>query len=143
MSILWLVLVAVFAVVEGVTVALTSIWFAVGAVVGFFLALVGAPFWIQTTGFILVSAVSMALLRPLVKKYMIPKQIPTNADRNIGKIAVVTEEISNLNAKGTIVVEGMTWTARSEVEKTVIAAGSSVKILRIEGVKCIVTPDLY
>ncbi len=75
--------------------------------------------------------------RPLTKKILSKKKQPTNADRNIGQIAVVTEEIENLKDKGAVKVNGVVWTAKNTADDP-IPAGEKVRILRIEGVKLIV-----
>ena len=89
--------------------------------------------------FLVVAAVALALMRPLAGKYMTPKNVATNADRAIGKEAVVTEEIDNLKGQGAVAVCGVTWTARSDDDR-VIPAGETVTVLRIEGVKLFVAP---
>ena len=138
-SVVWLCLLVFFAITEAVTVGLVSVWFAAGARV----ALLGTYFtsniWIQIFLFLLVSCVTMAVLRPLARKYVLPTVVPTNADRVIGRQAVVTEAIDNLNGKGAVVVFGVAWTARSE-DGTPIAEGTTVTVNRIEGVKLFVSP---
>ncbi len=66
--------------------------------------------------------------------------VKTNADRYIGKLAVVTEEISNIDAKGQVKVDNQIWSARSQNGET-ISEGTKVNVLRIEGVKLIVSAD--
>ena len=78
-------------------------------------------------------------LRPLARKYLTPKRTPTNADRNIGKNAVVTETIEPLLGKGAVKIGGVEWSAKS-VDGAVIAAGSIVRIVGIEGAKVRVEP---
>ena len=58
----------------------------------------------------------------------------------IGREAVVTQAIDNLKAQGQITVNGAPWTARTEEGCPAIPAGSRVRVLRIEGVKVIVSP---
>jgi len=60
-----------------------------------------------------------------------------NADRILGVEAVVTEPISNREARGQIRVLGEYWTARTE-QDTELSEGTLVRVLRIEGVKAIV-----
>ena len=138
-SAVWLVLLILFAVVEGITVGLVTIWFAAGALVALLSTIFTANIWVQITLFLLVSLVAMAILRPLARKYVLPTVVPTNADRVIGHEAVVTEDIDNLSAKGVAVVFGVAWTARSETGKP-IPKGTTVTVKRIEGVKLFVTP---
>lgn len=137
-SICWLVVLVVFLVVEGITVGLVSIWFAAGALAALLVSLVTDNIWVQILVFLLMSAVALAALRPLARKYFSPKaHQPTNADRIIGTVGVVTEKIDNLEAKGQVWVNGTTWTARSDNGQP-IETDIKVRILRIEGVKVFV-----
>ena len=138
-SVVWLILLILFAVVEAATVGLVSLWFAIGALVALLSTFFTANIWLQIGLFSLVSAVALVLLRPLSKKYVAPKAVPTNADRVIGKEAEVIEIIHNLKATGAVKVAGTTWTARSS-DESVIPVGETVRIDRIEGVKLFVTP---
>jgi len=63
----------------------------------------------------------------------------TNADRNIGKIAVVTQEINNLEGTGQVKVAGNTWTART-VNDEIVPEGAEVTVKEISGVKLMVSP---
>lgn len=139
-SVVWLGLLILFALVEAATVGLISIWFAAGALVALLSTFFTDSVWIQIGIFLVVSAVALALMRPLASKYISPKNNEaTNADRAIGKEAVVTEEIDNLKGQGAVAVCGVTWTARSNDDR-VIPAGETVTVLRIEGVKLFVAP---
>ena len=97
-----------------------------------------ANIWWQITIFLAVSLLSMAVIRPLARKYVLPQVVPTNADRVIGRDAVVTEAIDNLTGSGAVVVSGVAWTARSE-DGHPIPEGTAVVVKRIEGVKLFVT----
>ena len=138
-SVIWLALLILFAIVEASTVGLVSIWFAAGALAALLASVCTANIWLQIALFLVVSILTMAGLRPLARKYVLPAVIPTNADRVIGRQAVVTEAIDNLNAAGAAVVSGVAWTARSE-EGLPIPAGTVVTVKRIEGVKLFVSP---
>ena len=138
--VLWLVLMVIFAVLEGVSVALTSIWFAAGALVALFVSFVVPVLWIQALVFAVVSLAALLLIRPLAQKMMQPKgKVPTNADRVVNQLGVVTETIDNMAATGQVQVAGQVWTARS-AEDVRIFAGEQVQVLRIEGVKLVVEP---
>ncbi len=134
MEILWLILLVVFAIVEGVTVSLVSVWFIGGAAAALIAALCGAEVWLQVVLFFGVSIVLLLCLRPLSKRLLKQKKVATNADSNIGKEAIVTEEIDNLQGKGAVKIAGVEWSARSE-DGSVIEKDAVVRILRIEGVK--------
>ena len=137
MTIFWLAAFIVFAIGEAVTVGLVSVWFAVGALAALFAAALGAGLWLQITVFLGVSALALALFKPLSSKFLRPKLSATNADRVIGSAALVTETIDNTQAQGQVKVNGQIWSARS-AQDIVIPVGADVRVLRIEGVKVIV-----
>ena len=122
---------------EAVTVGLTCVWFAIGALGGLVTTLLGGGIGAQISVFLVLSGLSLALVRPLAKKFLVPSYSATNADRVIGKTAVVTMEIDNLKGQGQVSIAGQSWTARSE-DGCVIPVGKTVKVLRIEGVKVFV-----
>ena len=74
-----------------------------------------------------------------MKKYINGRTQPTNADMLIGQECLVTEDIDNLTGRGAVTVGGKVWTARAQGDAP-IAAGTTATVLRIEGVKLIVTP---
>lgn len=102
-------------------------------------AILGVPALLQWTVFIAVSAGLLALLRPVLKKYLRVKPTKTNADRLVGQEALVTEEIDNLRETGAIRINGVLWTAKS-ADDTQIPIGTRVVIERIEGAKVYVKP---
>ena len=132
-----LIALIVFAVGEAITVGLTSVWFAVGALGALIAAGFGAALWLQVVVFLALSGVTLLLVRPLAKKFLTPRYQATNADRVIGATALVTEEIDNLKGSGLVNISGQVWTARS-AHDVVIQPGREVKVLRIEGVKVFV-----
>ncbi|MFQ8765973.1 MAG: NfeD family protein [Oscillospiraceae bacterium] len=76
----WLGLIVAFIAVEAATVNLVSIWFIGGAVAGLVCAILDVSALLQWAVFIAVSAGLLALLRPVLKKYLRvkpTKQTPT------------------------------------------------------------------
>lgn len=134
---LWAGLIVFFVIAEAVTVQLVTIWFGVGAVGGLIANLCNASEWVQWVVFIAVSIVALILSRPLAKKYLNSRFVPTNADRSIGKTAVVTKEINNSENVGEARVDGAVWSARSK-NGSIIPEGTEVTVCAIEGVKIIV-----
>ena len=135
---LWIALFVIFLIAEALTAQLATIWFAAGALVALILELAGVEsIAIQVTAFVAVSAVTLIATRPLVKKMINQKTVATNADRNIGSEAIVTEKIDNLAATGAVKINGNVWTARS-VDECPIEAGTIVITEKIDGVKMIV-----
>ena len=102
-------------------------------------ALFDAQLWLQIVWFLVISFVTLYFTRPLVKKYVNSRSQPTNADMMIGKEALVTEDIDNVEATGAVSVGGKVWTARS-ADGGRIKSGAVVSVLHIEGVKLIVEP---
>ncbi|MDD6021135.1 MAG: NfeD family protein [Acutalibacteraceae bacterium] len=137
MMIVWIVLAAAFAIVEACTVQLVSIWFTIGALAALIAETLNAPPVVELIIFVAVSVAMLGLTRPFVKKFSTPKIQPTNADMYIGQDAVVTQSISNTEARGTAKVGGVEWTARS-ADGTEIPQGEIVTVTAIEGVKLIV-----
>ena len=135
----WLALRMVFLAAEAATVTMVSLWFAAGALVALIAALLGGPLWLQVTLFLAVSAVLLALLRPLVKRYISPKITATKVDSVIGATGLVTAAIDNASAAGQVKIGGMDWTARSTSGEP-IEVGTLVKVDKIEGVKAFVSP---
>ena len=137
---IWLGLMVVFLITEAVcAIHLVSIWFAAGAFVAMIAAALGAKLWLQVTLFLLVSGALLALLWPMVKKFLRPNLKKTNLDSIIGTSGLVTVTIDNLGATGQVKLNGMEWTARSTSGK-IIDPNTEVKVDRIEGVKVFVTP---
>ena len=134
----WVVALVVFLIVEAVTAGLVSIWFVFGSLVALICAALGAAIWLQIFWFVIVSVATLVLTRPLVKRYVDSRSVATNADRSIGRAAVVTERIDNLAATGAVKLDGVVWTARSTDDAVAIEAGERVTVRAIEGVKLIV-----
>ena len=134
---IWLVLVLVLLVIELLTVGLTTIWFAAGALIAYGVALLGGSLGVQIFVFLAVSIVLFLLTRPIVIKRLNKSRVKTNVDSLIGQTARVTEEIDPFRETGAAVLDGKTWTARSK-DESVIPAGAKVKVLEVQGVKLIV-----
>lgn len=135
----WLGLVILFLIAEGATVSLVSLWFAAGAVAAMFAALLGAGAWLQTGLFLVVSGALLLMLRPIVRRYLVPKITATNVDSLVGATGLVTESIDNVTASGQVKLGAMEWTARSTTGEN-IPQGTLIRVDRIEGVKVYVTP---
>ena len=134
----WVVALVVFLIVEAVTAGLVSIWFVFGSLVALICAALGAAVWLQIFWSVIVSVATLVLTRPLVKRYVDSRSVATNADRSIGRAAVVTERIDNLAATGAVKLDGVVWTARSTDDAVAIETGERVTVRAIEGVKLIV-----
>ena len=137
----WLVVLALCAIVELITMGLTSVWFAGGALIAALIAFICPYFWVQIVAFIIVSVVLLVFTKPIAVKYFNKGRIKTNADSLIGQRAIVVSEIDNLKGIGEVTVSGLDWSARTEEDGLVIPEKAVVVIKRIEGVKLIVELD--
>lgn len=134
----WLILFLLLIVIEVLTMGLTTIWFAGGAVVAMVINMLGGNIWIQMIAFLAVSFLLLIFTRPFAARYVNRGRVNTNVDELIGAEAVVTETIDNLKSTGTVRINGLEWTARSKDVSVLIENGTTVEILSVEGVKLIV-----
>ena len=134
----WLLLAAIFIVVEIITLGLTTIWFAGGAFVAAIAAACGAGLTIQILLFVIVAVVLLIFTRPLAVKHLDAKTEKTNAEALVGQTAIVLSEIDNLKETGLAKINGMEWTARATDDTMIIPEGEAVRIVEIQGVKLIV-----
>lgn len=133
---LWLGLMLLFLVVEAATVGIVSIWFAAGALVSCLLSIFIDSLWVQIFAFLLVSGVLLAFTRPFIKKRMLTKQIPTNADMAIGKRALVEKAIQP-DIHGRVKLDGLSWAAASDSS---IDVGEWCVVTAISGATLTVIP---
>ena len=96
LTVIWLIALAVFIVVELVSMALTTIWFAGGSLIAAVAAAFSAPLWLQIILFFVVSLVLLWFTRPLAVRYFNKDRVRTNVESMIGMQAIVTSEINNL-----------------------------------------------
>ncbi len=125
----WLIIIILLAVVEAMTVNLTTIWFVASGLVALALSFVVDNFIIELSVFTILGVVLMITTRPILKKFSSIES--TNLDRIIGMTGIVTEEIKK-NSTGEVKVDGKRWTAYADKN---IKVDSVVKILKINGVK--------
>lgn len=136
LTIFWLIIAVVTAVVESLTPQLICIWFCLSAVVCSIVSQFTDSVWLTVVVFVVVSTLLLYLTRPIVKNKIKTKIQPTNYDRIIGKDAIVTEDINPVENAGQIKVNGQIWSAKSTEP---IPQGTTVKIEAVEGVKAVVT----
>ncbi|NLJ96566.1 MAG: NfeD family protein [Clostridiales bacterium] len=136
-SIAWLILLAFLILVEFVTLGLTTIWFAGGALVAFIVSLFYDNLLLEVILFLVVSLALLFFTRPIVKRYFNSTRVKTNYEAVIGMEALVTTRIDNINSTGLATVNGQEWTARS-VDGSIIEEGTKVVIESISGVKLMV-----
>ena len=115
-AIFWLIAMVIFIAAEAMTVSLVSIWFAAGSLGAIIVALTGGGLAFQVTVFLTLAIVLLFSLRSVVRKRFTPRITKTNIDSIIGATGVVITPVNN------------------------IAAGTLVRVDKIEGVKVFVSP---
>lgn len=140
-AVYWLILFVALAGIEALTVALTTIWFAGGALAAFFCALAGAGVEAQLVVFVAVSFILLIFTRPFAIKYINRNTEKTNVESLEGKKARVTSDVDNDAGTGTAVVGGQEWTARSADPKKTFKTGEIVRIVEVRGVKLMIDKE--
>lgn len=135
---IWLIILVACIVIEIITMGLTTIWFAGGALVAAIAAALSLPLWVQIALFLVVSLILLYLTRPVAVKYFNKDRVKTNAESLVGRQAIVISEIDNLQGIGQVTVGGQEWSARSVEDGRPVSVGSVVIIRAISGVKLIV-----
>lgn len=136
-TVIWILGIIVFIILEAVTYQLVSIWFALGALGGLIASFTGVNFYVQMAVFIAVSFIFILCLRPVTMKFFKPKNVETNARSLVGKEVLITSDVDNIEGLGEGKIDGKVWTVRS-VDNSAIAKGETAVIENIEGVKLIV-----
>lgn len=138
--IVWIAVALLTLIAEAFTMALTSIWFTIGAIAAMIANLLGAAEWLQIVIFAAVSILVLLFARPFCKKVLKIGATKTNVDAIPGKIGIVSEEIHPVDGTGLVKLDGQIWSAKPKDGYSVIPAGTSVRVTAVEGVKVIVEP---
>lgn len=137
-TVYWLVIFVVLLIIEIVTMGLTTIWFAGGALAAFVAGVIGFGVTVQIVVFLAVSVVLLVVTRPIAVKYFNQERQKTNAESLIGRTALVTEDINTLKALGRVEVGGQEWSAKTDEPDGKIKKDAVVVVEGIQGVKLIV-----
>lgn len=137
---IWIGFFILSVIVEANTMNLIAVWFMPGTLAAAILALLSVPVWIQVLVWLVITVAVFASTWRLSARLRRPSVHPTNADRVIGQSAVVTESISDRTQTGQVRVMGQIWSARTDDTADEIPTGTEVRVLRIEGVKLVVSP---
>lgn len=141
MWLVWLIIAGVLFIGEILTVGFLLLWFAIAAVAAMLVSFITTNIFIQILVFVIVSVILIIFTRPILAKYTKNDNTVTNSNAIIGKIALVTEDISLLNSTGQINVDGEIWSAKTMDPNLTIPKGSKVEIIGIDGVKACVASN--
>jgi len=132
----WLGIAVILAVIEALTMGLTTIWFAIAALVLVFLSFLPIPVVYQVMIFLVISAVLLIFTRPLAVKKFKTGRVKTNVDSLVGMHALVIKQITEFD-RGEVKLNGQIWSAKTEDGST-LTEGTKCEVARIEGVQAIV-----
>lgn len=134
----WLILLIVLLIIEIITVGLTSIWAAGGALAALILNLLNVSIVWQVVVFFVVTFVLLYFTRPFAVRFINTKREKTNYEGIIGKTIRIADRVDNMSQTGRAVVNGQEWTVRSEKDEEILEPGTIAKVVNISGVKLIV-----
>jgi membrane protein implicated in regulation of membrane protease activity len=137
-SVYWLIALAIFLIIEIITLGLTTIWFAGGALVSFIVSLFVDNFILELVICLAVSFILLYFTRPIASRFFNRQRVKTNYESLIGKEAKVTERVDNFNNSGQVTIGGQEWTARALNDRSIIEPGKRVVVRAVSGVKVIV-----
>jgi membrane protein implicated in regulation of membrane protease activity len=136
--VIWTVVAGALAVGEIVTLSFFMGPIAVAAVLAAVAALAGAGTALQMVVFIVASAASLAVLRPIARRHLhTPAKIRTGTAALVGSPAVALERVDG--SGGTVKLAGEVWSARTYDDDEVIEPGARVQVMQIEGATALVS----
>lgn len=136
----WLVLIAVFLVIEMLSLDFTFLMLAFGSVVGLVTDLLGVPVWVQVIIAAAAAAVFILFLRPPLLKRLHRGEDPTksNVDALLDLRGVALSEITQISGQVKL-ANGDTWTARTSTPVP-IPSGAPIAVSVINGATATVRP---
>ena len=136
--VLWLIASGLFTAGELASGDLFLLMLAGGALGGVGVAVLGGPVVLQLVAFVVVSALLLAVVRPLAKRHLTegtPEQ-PDGVAALVGRTAKVTRAVDS--SSGRIRMGADEWSARSQYDGDAFAIGETVRILKVEGATALV-----
>ncbi len=137
-AVLWLIFALVLAGAEALTGHLFLVMLGGGALAAAITSwLTDWPGWVDGTVFLVVSILLLTLVRPALRRQLMPPHAPQLGIEALpGKNALVLERISR--DEGRVKLDGEVWTARPLNEGDVYEPGESVTVLQIDGATAVV-----
>lgn len=134
----WVGAALVLGLVEIASLDLVFTMLAVAALAAAAAAALGLSFVGQVFVFVLVSALLLAVLRPVALRRIKPAGPGerTNTAAHVGRTAVVLAEVSD--TAGLVKLSGEEWSARTDSRDETHVPGERVTVLRIEGAVAVV-----
>jgi membrane protein implicated in regulation of membrane protease activity len=132
----WLIIAALLAGAEAISLDLVLVMLAGGALAGSITAAVGLPPAVQVAVAIVGAAALLGAVRPVAKRHLTSREHPMGTDALVGKEAIVLTRVDATG--GRVRLNGSEWSARSSDHKQVIEAGTTVQVIEISGATAVV-----
>lgn len=131
----WLSVMVVCVLIEALTLALTSVWAAIAALIMIFVSQTGLPFKWQLLLFLVLTIALIVITRPFaVKKLKLGKN-KTNVNSLVGQEVLVVKKISPFQKGEVKAKNGVIWTAQNAdpQSSSEIPEGTVCTIEKIDG----------
>ncbi|MEU7924969.1 NfeD family protein [Micromonospora sp. NPDC049801] len=142
-AVVWIVLGVVLAVAEIFTTTLFLIMFGAGAFAAAGAAALGAPVAVQALVFAVVSALSLVVVRPVIKRHgrsaLESGEQPFGVEAIEGSTALVLERVDADH--GLVKIDGELWTARAYDTTQTFEPGQRVRVIKVRGATALVWQD--
>ncbi|MDD4155188.1 MAG: NfeD family protein [Candidatus Cloacimonetes bacterium] len=137
--IIWIAIGIICLIIEIVTPGFIFFSFGLGAIFTGLFSIIFSNYLIQFFVFAIATLISFALMRKFAGFILKSDITKSNVSALIDKQGIVTKIIST-GKRGYVKIEGEEWSAICNDLKISIEEGTSVKVLKTEGNKVIVTP---
>ena len=135
---IWLIVAGIFFIAEIFTTGFLVFWFGLSALVSMVVSFFVPDLVVQTTIFLIISVILIFATRPLVNKFLKTNTVSTNVFSIIGKHGIVIKNLDSIEGKGQVKINGEVWSAE-EINGTLVPEGAEVVVVKIDGVKAIVS----
>jgi membrane protein implicated in regulation of membrane protease activity len=134
LTLVWIGVALVFAIVEVATVALYAAFVAVGALAAALAAFLGLDLLGQGLGFACVTVLGVVAVRRPLMRYLELRQAPrllSGAPGMVGQTAVVVDPIGGAHERGHVRILGEDWPALT-ADGAPVEAGARVEVVDID-----------
>jgi membrane protein implicated in regulation of membrane protease activity len=139
-TVAWIAVALIFAIVEVATVGLFAAFIALGAVAAAVAAFLGFDLLVQAVALAIVAVAGIVVARPPLLRYLQARRRPellSGAAAMVGRITVVVDPIPGPDGRGHVRIAGEDWPARSR-DGQPVPAGVSVRVVAIHGATLVV-----
>jgi len=133
---IWLILAAVLAGAEVLSLNLVLIMFAGGAAAASVTAAAGLPPAVQVAVGLAGSIALLTTVRPVAKRHLTPHPTLSGTAALVGQQAIVLQRVDA--STGRVRLNGSEWSARASDHKQVIEVGTPVQVIEISGATAVV-----